>query len=211
MRYDLLAWDFNGTILDDVECDVLCANDLLRKHGLPLLKDVEAYRRVFGFPVTEYYERIGFDFSVIPFKIIADEWVAFYREHSKLCGLNREAGRVLAAAKEVGLRQCVISASEEGVLKRQLAELGVLDYFEAVVGIDNVYAESKMDVARLWREKHAGERILFVGDTTHDHEVALAIGADCVLYSGGHQCREALEATGARVIDSLSELEKIWQ
>jgi phosphoglycolate phosphatase len=47
---------------------------------------------------------------------------------------------------------------------------------------------------------------LFVGDTEHDFEVAEAIGVNCVLIPGGHQTREALESTGAQVINNLVEL-----
>ena len=47
---------------------------------------------------------------------------------------------------------------------------------------------------------------VMVGDSVHDWEVARAMGTGCVLYSGGHQAREALVATGAPVIDDLLEL-----
>ena len=49
---------------------------------------------------------------------------------------------------------------------------------------------------------------LFIGDTLHDLDTARAIGADCLLYSGGHDCRKKLENAGVPVIDSLSQIEK---
>ena len=44
---------------------------------------------------------------------------------------------------------------------------------------------------------------MMVGDSEHDFEVARALGVRCVLFSGGHQPREVLAATGAPVIDAL--------
>ena len=45
-----------------------------------------------------------------------------------------------------------------------------------------------------------------IGDTTHDYETARALGADCVLYAGGHQCREKLEKCSCPVIDEIEEI-----
>jgi phosphoglycolate phosphatase len=45
-----------------------------------------------------------------------------------------------------------------------------------------------------------------IGDTAHDAETADAIGADCILFSGGHQCVERLEATGCPVVKNLLDI-----
>ena len=45
-----------------------------------------------------------------------------------------------------------------------------------------------------------------IGDTLHDHEVAEAIGTDCILLAHGHHTPERLAATGKRVVQSLGEL-----
>ena len=45
-----------------------------------------------------------------------------------------------------------------------------------------------------------------IGDTDHDAEVAAAIGAVCVLYTGGHQSRARLEKASSHVIDDLAQL-----
>ena len=47
---------------------------------------------------------------------------------------------------------------------------------------------------------------VMVGDTDHDAAVAAAIGATCVLYTGGHQSRALLEAACPHVIDDLALL-----
>ena len=47
---------------------------------------------------------------------------------------------------------------------------------------------------------------VMIGDTQHDAEVAAAIGAKCVLYTGGHQSRALLEAACPHVIDDLALL-----
>ena len=50
-------------------------------------------------------------------------------------------------------------------------------------------------------------KMLMIGDTVHDLHVAEEIGVDCILIYSGHMSRTRLEATGARVIDRLEEIE----
>ena len=68
MRYERVFWDWNGTLLDDVEVCIESMNELLDEYGLPRLQGREQYHGVFGFPVSEYYRRLGFDFDKVPFE-----------------------------------------------------------------------------------------------------------------------------------------------
>ena len=94
------------------------------------------------------------------------------------------------------------------MLTGQLKDLGIYDRFEEIMGIDNIYAESKLALASAWKERHAGERVMFIGDTTHDYETAELLGADCYLISAGHQPAHKLMAAGdtVKVFPSLSAL-----
>lgn len=62
MRPELILWDWNGTLLDDVQLCVDALNRLLARYGYPQRYDRDQYRAIFGFPVQEYYARAGFDF-----------------------------------------------------------------------------------------------------------------------------------------------------
>ena len=57
---EVVIWDFNGTILDDVDLVVRSVNGQLARRDLPSLT-IERYRDIFGFPVADYYRRIGLD------------------------------------------------------------------------------------------------------------------------------------------------------
>ena len=58
-----VIWDFNGTILDDVELATGSMNELLRRRNLPPI-DKATHRRVFRFPVSDYYRSLGFDINI---------------------------------------------------------------------------------------------------------------------------------------------------
>ena len=59
MNPQFCVWDWNGTLLDDVQVCVDTMNAMLEKRGLPLL-DTARYREIFTFPVQEYYRAAGF-------------------------------------------------------------------------------------------------------------------------------------------------------
>jgi len=210
-RYTHLIWDFNGTILDDVEAGIRSANRLLGAHGLPLIESTAHYRSIFGFPIIDYYRRLGFDFSKLPYADLAVEWVAYYLEESRAVRLYPDVIESLARARAAGLSQTVLSATERGMLERQIDGLGIRSYFDGILGLSNIQAYSKEEIGMAWRASHRDASVLLVGDTDHDAQVAAAMGADCALVCRGHQSREALEALpSVGVFETLGEMiEKI--
>ena len=207
MKYTHIVWDFNGTLLNDISAGIDAVNVMLEKRGLDTIGSVEAYRELFCFPIIEYYAKLGFDFEKEDYyTVLAPEWVEMYLENYRSSPLAEHAEQTLQTLGEMGYAQILLSATELQMLKNQLKGLGLEQYFEEVCGLDNIHAGSKLDTAVAWRAQHPGAVVLFVGDTVHDYEVASAAGADCVLYSQGHQSREQLSSCGCSMIDDLSEL-----
>lgn len=206
MKYTHIVWDFNGTILDDVRICIESVNVLLEARGLAKLESTEAYRAVQEFPVIEYYKKIGFDFSKESFDDVAVEWVKEYMDRFPSTGTYAGVLDVVKDCAEQGARQVLLSATQLKMLQGQVKALGISDCFDEICGMDNIYAHGKISLAESWRASHPDAKVLFVGDTDHDLAVARAIGADCVLFSGGHQSRERLASLGAPVIDRFEEL-----
>lgn len=202
-----IIWDWNGTLLNDAGLAVRTMNQMLEKRGLPVLS-VDGYKSVFTFPVKDYYQKIGFDFQTEPFEIPALEFIDYYNSQVKECDLHKEALRVLNYFQSVGVRQFVLSAMEQVILDDCLKHYQINDFFEHVSGLDNFYAASKIENGhRLIAElKLDANELVLIGDTVHDFEVATELGCPCVLIADGHQSKEVLQATGALVIDSISQL-----
>lgn len=205
-KYTHCIWDFNGTVLDDVDACISAINELLTAYGLPTIKDREAYGEIFKFPVRQYYEDIGFDFSVEPYESLSVKWVERYLIYSKEATVYNGVTEAIRALHGKGIKQILLSATEEGMLKKQLASKGLVNAFDEVIGRGDIYAGSKMENAVAWRKRNGQAHAMLIGDTEHDFEAAEAIGADCYLVSCGHQTRRRLEATGARVFSSLNEI-----
>ena len=206
MNYTHIVWDFNGTLLDDVETGIRAVNRMLEKRAIPVISDADAYRRVFCFPIREYYRALGFDFEAEPYEMLAPEWVANYRESEAYSRLQEGAVRWLKRFSHMGVEQVLLSATEYRMLCDQLHSWQIDGYFSEIYGLDNIHAHSKEGLALQFREAHPNARPLLIGDTLHDKEAANAMGADCVLFCGGHQSRARLETAGCPVFSDFEEL-----
>lgn len=201
-----VVWDWNGTLLDDLDCCLDVTNQMLAEFGLPVLDGVAAYRSVFRFPIVEYYADLGFDTSPEGnFDAAARRYLELYTPASASCGLHEGATDILADLHASGVRQVVISASEQQNLLAQLGPWSLDRWLDGAHGIEDIYAASKAGIARRWLED-AGldpQQVCFVGDSEHDFEIADALGARCVLFSGGHHARAHLAGLGVPVVDDL--------
>lgn len=200
MRYTHIIWDFNGTLFDDVDACIASVNTMLSERGLATIDSGDDYRKIFKFPIIEYYRSLGFDFEKEPYEVLAPIWVELYNKFSLGSGLARDAKNALEYFKNIGLPQVIISATEKNMLKSQLNTLGIDGYFESVMGREDIHAHSKKELAIAWKEEHKDSNPLVIGDTEHDAEMANAIGADCFLVCNGHQQRETLEKCEGCVI-----------
>lgn len=210
-NYKHIIWDWNGTLFNDVEVCVSIVNSLLAKRNLPLLSH-EKYKEIFTFPVKDYYLTAGFDFEKESFEIIGKEWIDEYERRKHECGLSNSALPLLEKISSMKIDQSILSAYSQHTLVEVIESCGLKKYFSHLVGLDNIYASSKVKLGTELMKKlglNDGEALL-IGDTTHDFDVATEIGADCILVASGHQNHKNLERCGVPVFDSIKELlEKI--
>ncbi|MBQ9086860.1 MAG: HAD hydrolase-like protein [Clostridia bacterium] len=205
---DYCIWDFNGTILDDVEVGIRSVNHLLAERGLKQIGSREEYRQIFRFPVQEYYRYLGFDFETEPYEVIAPLWVEQYLKNVAEAVLFEDVQETICRLREKGIRQVVLSATEQNMLMNQLASLGITDAFEEVLGLDNIHAVSKLELARKWRKDHPDASAIYLGDTDHDCEAARSMNIPCVLITRGHQAPNRLKHLGVPMYDTLSDFVK---
>lgn len=204
-KYTHVIWDFNGTVLDDVAAGIKSMNEILAARSLPLL-DVSRYKEVFGFPVEDYYRRLGLDLEKEDFKtVLAPLWVALYLKNSADAPLLSGVHALSKALRRAGVHQSILSASQSEMLREQLQARGALDWFDEIWGTDSIHAYGKESLAKAWRAAHPEALAVVLGDTEHDFEVAREIGAECILISAGHYSDARLRKCGVPVVSCLEE------
>jgi len=206
-----IIWDWNGTLFDDVDLCVENINWLLRKYNYePITK--ERYKEIFTFPVIEYYRRAGFDLDKLDFAKIGKEWMDRYEQKKYEAKLADGALEIVKNFLNKEIKQSILSAYSENTLIEIVERFALKKFFTNIVGLDNIYAESKIDLGRRLIQKidSDSDEILLIGDTVHDFEVAQELGCKCILLSSGHQSRKELEKCGVEVFDELRDLKKLF-
>ena len=207
MRYDAIIYDWNGTLIDDVEIshEILCS--LLDEYGLKRVS-IDQYREAFTFPVVKYYEKVGFDFTKYSFEEVAKKYVPLYAQKYVKCKLFDGAVEFIKKLKNLGLKQYLLSATQKDALQSQLEYFGIDNLFDKVVGTDNFHGKSKVEEGKdlIQKENLQGKKYLLLGDTEYDLEVGKKLGADVVLCDFGHRPKKSLIAVCDKVVSSFKEL-----
>jgi phosphoglycolate phosphatase len=209
---DTIIWDWNGTLLNDVDMCIESINFLLQERNLKPLSRKQ-YRDIFTFPVRNYYEIAGFDFERESWDQVAHEFMDLYFSKLDKAAVFPDASMVLDSFQQRGFRQFMVSAMKHESLISSVKGKGLYGYFEDISGIQDHFASSKVDMAgRFVREKKLNlKKTCLIGDSIHDHEVAEELGICCLLVAHGHQSFERLKETGCEVIHDLQETLKSFR
>lgn len=190
-----VIWDWNGTLLSDIDHAVSTTNRLLAESGLPPVS-LERYKEIFRFPIVDYHRDLGLPTESEPFRKHCELFNQYFLEGVRACDLWPGARETLAYVKSQGKVQSLLSASEQGVLNEQMKIFRLEGLFDHIMGIADKMASSKVDRGlQLMRAAGvpAADTIL-IGDTDHDHDVAEALGIDLILVEHGHQNAARLRA-----------------
>ncbi len=186
-----LIWDWNGTLLDDVHLNLRILNRLRDEEGLPALS-LDAYRAAFGFPIRDFYARIGFDFNKTSYETLAERYWALYEQGVKSCGL---ADGALEALSQLPCKHIILSASPLPALQAQVAQFPeLMKHITRILGTDNTLGASKTALAEALRDEPlcAPDEMAVIGDTDHDATTAAVLGCPFIPYAGGHQHNQGI-------------------
>jgi phosphoglycolate phosphatase len=205
--YRHVIWDWNGTLLDDLDLCIEAMNGMLARRGLPAL-DRARYHAVFDFPVRDYYARLGLPVDEENFRALSAEFIGAYDARRLEPLLQPGAAALLAAIARRGVTQSILSAYEHASLQAVVRHHGVHGHFTGLHGLDNIYAHSKVALGRacLATLQLPPREVLLIGDTLHDHAVAQELGTACALVAHGHHSAARLRATTEHVFPDLRAL-----
>ncbi|MFJ8755288.1 HAD family hydrolase [Streptomyces sp. NPDC102441] len=203
-----LVWDWNGTLLDDIQAVLGASNATFAEVDLEPLT-LEQYREMYCVPIPKFYERL---MGRLP---THDEWERMdglfhrhYTEQRTACGLTEGVEELLARWQRGGRSQSLLSMYGHEHLVPVVRGYGIERRFVRVDGRTGPSGGSKAQ----HMERHfevlgdiAPESAVVIGDAVDDAVAAAHVGARAVLYTGGSHSRSSLEAVGVPVVDTLAE------
>ena len=199
--FDNVIWDWNGTLIDDVDVAVSCINKLLPHYNAPTIT-TKKYRDVFDFPVRKYYEQLGIDLKNNLFEEMRDQYIKDYNLNIAFDSfLFPETVCLLEKIKKTK-NQYILSAVSQWHLDSITAHFKVEHLFNERFGVSDHYAAGKIDRG-IELLKHAcidTKKTILIGDTIHDFEVAKELGVSCLLLADGHQSETRLKQVASNVL-----------
>jgi phosphoglycolate phosphatase len=195
--YDVIVWDWNGTLLNDAihTHQVICK--ILEQEGLtPITMD--EYRQCFGFPISKYYASLGLPSEGPEFDRVAQLFVNGYRQFNNDLKLYNDSISLLQAVHGLEKSQYVLSAAQYEDLKMQMGKFDIMKYFKDISGSTDIYAHGKIDQAKkmkLYFQSQGYKSGLYIGDTDHDYDVSRVLDFDFCFSAEGHQCATKTDLT----------------
>lgn len=208
MRYKLVIFDLDGTILDTLDDLADSVNVALESFGFPK-RSREEIRSFVGNGIRRLMERAvpkGTTSSVT--NLVYGAFQEYYKEH---CAEKTKAYpgilKLLERLQKIGCQLAVVSNKADFAVQ-ELCKTYFNGVFDVVVGeregiLRKPAPDSVFEVLRRlgWERKDA----VYIGDSEVDIETACNAGVDGIIVEWGFRKREFLKEKGAKRIVSAPE------
>ncbi|QEU83037.1 HAD family hydrolase [Streptomyces subrutilus] len=205
-----LVWDWNGTLLHDIDAVMAATNASFAELGFPPIT-LATYRDTYVVPVPRFYERLMGRMPTEAEWLVMDD--AFHRHYwaaAEGAGLAEGAAELLQDWVRAGLTQSLLSLAPHEKLVPLVRSHGIDRHFLRVDGRIGPSHTSKAvhlvrHLAALDGTGVTAARTVLIGDAVDDALAAAHVGARAVLYTGGSHSRSSLESAGVPVVDTLAD------
>jgi len=200
-----LVWDWNGTLLNDLNLVVASTNAAFASVGGPAVT-ADEHRVRFRRPIADYYaEVLGQAVDDDAYSRLDRIFHDAYRIGLTTCELAYDATVAMAAWPG---DQSLLSMWFHEELVPTVHTYGLTGHFVRVDGLRaGVGGDRKAESLRrhLVELGVDGRDVVLIGDTVDDADAAVSVGGRAVLYTGGITDPDRLRAAGHPVADTLTE------
>lgn len=209
-RFDLIVFDWDGTLYDSTALIVRCIQDACADLGVPVPSN-EAAAYVIGLGLQDALRHAVPGLESTRYPALAQRYRHHYFARQHELSLFEGTLEMLQALKSRHHWLAVATGKARRGLDEALANAQLAGLFDGTRTADET--ASKPDprmLLELMREFGAdAERTLMIGDTTHDLQLALNAGTPSLAVSYGAHSHEAFDAYGPlAVLHSTAELHR---
>lgn len=207
-RYELIVFDWDGTLMDSAAMIVDSVQAAARDLGLEPPPEERA-RHIIGLGLVDALRHALPDLPEDHYPELVERYRHHYLSRDHELRLFVGADILVKQLAENGFRLGVATGKSRTGLDRALVHSGLGDYFHGTRCADECHSKPHPQMIEELMDEFAiqPERTLMIGDTTHDLLMAQNAGVDAVAVSYGAHPREVLEATSPRYCaHSIGEL-----
>lgn len=187
MRYQLVLWDFDGTLADTFGCSVRIYNDLADRHGFRRIDDPDGVR---GLGTVGFLRHHRIPLLKVPTLVRA----VLRAQHDEIAGIRLFPGlaSVLAELHDNRCAMAVLSSNRADNIRACLHANGAAGWFAAVFGYQQLLGKAR-GIRRVMRSAGVTARdVVYIGDEVRDIQAARQAGVPIIAVSWGYQSRALL-------------------
>jgi phosphoglycolate phosphatase len=210
-RFDLLIFDWDGTLMDSAACIASSIQCACRDLGFPVPSERDA-RYIIGLGLSDALAYLLPGVPASEYPRVSERYRHHFLERDANTTLFQGAGEMLRELRAAGHLLAIATGKSRRGLDRALAATGLLDCFHMTRCADEGHA--KPDPAMLHRLLEAlavpADRALMIGDTTHDMAMARAARVDRIaVCHGAHEEQALIDYEPLACVGSCVEL-RAW-
>ena len=209
-RFDLIVFDWDGTLMDSAAAIVRAMQAAARDLDLPPPPDERA-RYVIGLGLGDALRHAIPELEEAAYPRMVERYRHHYLSSDHELSLFEGVDALIDALAGRGHLLAVATGKSRVGLNRALGHTGLGRYFHATRCADECFSKPHPAMLLELMDELATEpaRTLMIGDTSHDLEMAHNAGVDAVAISHGAHDAAALRALPHRVcVDSIAALDR---
>ena len=186
MSYELVIFDWDGTLMDSTGVIAASLQDACRDIGIAVPSERDA-RYVIGLGLADSFNHVAPGLDEDGQRRLADRYRHHFLAREREMPLYEGVPEMLADLHGRGRRLAVATGKARRGLDRVLDLTGLRPWFEATRCADEGFAKPHPDMLLMLMDMTGVDprRAVMVGDTTHDLELAANAGVDAVAVSYG--------------------------
>ncbi|MEI7429091.1 MAG: HAD-IA family hydrolase [Betaproteobacteria bacterium] len=194
-RFDLLIFDWDGTLLDSTRAIVAAVQAACRDLGIPEPSDSHA-SQVIGLGLADALRHSAPDLPEERFAQMLERYRHHYLSRDKELKLFDGGSQLIEELHASGFMLAVATGKSRLGLNRALESSGLGRYFPASRCADECFSKPHPQMLHELLDEFSvsAERALMIGDTTHDLQMAINAGVSGLAVSYGAHSAEALDS-----------------
>jgi phosphoglycolate phosphatase len=210
-KFDLIVFDWDGTLVDSANSIVLSLQGAARDLGVTEPSNEEA-RYVVGLGLNEAIKHLFPTISSQESNLISDRYRHHYLAHDKKISLYKGASKVIKALYAESFLLAVATGKSRAGLNRSFNSSGLGNFFHASRCADETFSKPHpaMLLELMSQFNVKATRTLMIGDTTHDLQMATNACVSGVGVTYGAHPKKRLETLAPLAcVDNVAQLH-LW-
>ncbi len=194
-RFDLIVWDWDGTLANSTGMITEAFVTAAATVGLPAVP-AEKVTNIIGLGLKESIFAVYGDIAPELAQKLAQQYRANYYAGEQAIPLFKEAKDSIIELNRRGYKVAVATGKGRRGLNLALQHCGLAQYFHATRTVDECFSKPHPQMLDELMDECVAtpERTLMIGDTSYDMQMAANAGVSAVAVTFGAQSREQLLA-----------------